>query len=122
MVMEKAKPQLDTGSRQTLATAVIISRRLFWPEGVKKAPLSIMSPSDLQFQLFQSSNPVKRSRQVDDHVLIKDDPQRLFLDDTIAERAWNWVYRVIIVRICHHIEVTVSSPHGIASKPNCAIS
>ncbi|KAJ6886424.1 hypothetical protein NC651_026958 [Populus alba x Populus x berolinensis] len=31
--------------------------------------------------------------QVDDHVLIKGDPQRLFLDDTIAERAWNWVYR-----------------------------
>lgn len=59
----------ETGLRQIFTTVAITRRScklagLFWPEGVKKAPLSIMSPSDLQFQLFHSSNPVKLSCQV----------------------------------------------------------
>jgi len=60
--------------------------------------------------------------QVDDHVLVKDDPQRFFLADTIAECAWNWVYGVIVVGICYYVEVAISSSHSIASEPKCAIS
>jgi hypothetical protein len=58
----------------------------------------------------------------DDHVPLEDDPERLFLDDGIAEGALARVDRVVITRVGDHVDLAVAAANGIAAEADATVS
>ena len=56
------------------------------------------------------------------HVLLEHNPERLLLNDSMAEGAWSGVNRVIIPGVRDDIEAAVTAPNGITAETNTAIS
>ena len=59
--------------------------------------------------------------QRDDHVALEDDPQRLVLDDSVAQGARPRVDRVVVASVCDHIVAAVAATNGIATEANPAV-
>lgn len=60
--------------------------------------------------------------QLNHHVPFEDDPQRLVLYHCVSKRSGPWIHRVIVARIRHHVDPTVSSSGCIFSEPDGAVS
>lgn len=59
--------------------------------------------------------------QCDHHVTLEHNPQRLVLDDSVAEGPGSRVDRVVIARVVHDVVLAIAAAHSIAPKPNAAV-
>jgi len=60
--------------------------------------------------------------QLNHHVLLEDDPQRLILDDAIAQCAGGRIHHVVVAVVGNHIDPTVLPSHGIPPESDCTVS
>lgn len=60
--------------------------------------------------------------QLNDHVSFEDNPERLVLDNSVAQSARFWVNRIIIAWVSDDIEAAITSANGIPAKTNSTIS
>lgn len=58
----------------------------------------------------------------DDHIPLEDDPERLILDDTIAEGALSRVDRVIVAGVGDNVDLAIAATNGIAAEADAAVS
>ena len=58
----------------------------------------------------------------DHHVPLEHYPQGFVLDDSVAQCARAGGYSIIVARVSHDIETTVTATNGIASKANTTVS
>ena len=56
------------------------------------------------------------------HVPLEHNPQRLLLNDSMAQCAWFWVNRVIVARVTNNIVSSIATTNGIASKTDATVS
>lgn len=59
--------------------------------------------------------------QLDHHVPLENDPQRLVLNHRMTEGSWPRVYRVVVARVCDYVDTAVSSSDCILAKAYGAI-
>lgn len=57
----------------------------------------------------------------DDHVPLEDDPERLVLDDGVAEGALARVDRVVIARVGDHVDLAIATTDGVSAKADAAV-
>lgn len=60
--------------------------------------------------------------ELDDHVSLKNDPERLVLDHGMSERSRLWIHRVIVSGIRNDVNPTISSSNGVLTEPNSTVS
>ena len=76
------------------------------------------------------SAPVDRLKAVHDqfllqpyhHVALEHDPERLLLDDSMAESARVGVNRVIITGVCDNVKAAVAAPNGVPAETDATVS
>lgn len=59
--------------------------------------------------------------QLDRHVALEDDPERLVLDDRVAERPGLGVDGVVVARVGDHVDLAVAAPDGVLAEPDGAV-
>ena len=59
--------------------------------------------------------------QLDNHVPLEHNPQRFFLDDSVAQSSGPGVDRVIITRVGDDIETAVTATNRIPAKTNATV-
>ena len=59
--------------------------------------------------------------ELDDPVSLKNDPQRLSLNNSMAQGAWPWSDRIIVIGIYDNIESAVLPSKSIPTEPNGAV-
>jgi hypothetical protein len=57
----------------------------------------------------------------DDHVALEDDPERLLLDDGVAEGALARVDGVVVAGVGDHVEPAVAAADGVAAEADAAV-
>lgn len=57
----------------------------------------------------------------DHHVPLEDDPQRLVLDDGVAERAFLGVHGVVVAGVGDDVELAVAAADGVAAEADAAV-
>jgi hypothetical protein len=59
--------------------------------------------------------------ELDDHVPLKNDPQRLCLNNSMAQGARPGIDRIVVIGISDHIESAILPSNGILAEPNGAV-
>lgn len=59
--------------------------------------------------------------ELDDHVSLKDDPQRLVLNNSVAQSAWPGIDWIVVIGICDNIESAVLPSNGVPAESNGAV-
>lgn len=59
--------------------------------------------------------------ELDDHVSLKNDPQRLRLNNSMAQGARPGIDCIVVIGICDHIESPILPSNGIPPEPNGAV-
>lgn len=59
--------------------------------------------------------------ELDHHVALEDNPERVVLDDGVAEGSGPWVDRVGVGGVSDDVEAAIAAPDGIAAEPCAAV-
>ncbi len=59
--------------------------------------------------------------QLDQHVLLEDDPQRLVLYGAPPQCPWSWVHDVVVAVVCNDVDLSVLSSYCVSPESDCAI-
>lgn len=59
--------------------------------------------------------------QLNHHIPLEDNPERLVLNDRMAQSTWFWVNRVIVTGVSDNIEAAITTPDCISSKTNATV-
>lgn len=59
--------------------------------------------------------------QLDHHVTLEDNPERLVLDDSMAQSTGSGVNGIIIAGVSDNIEASITTTNGISAKTNATV-
>ncbi len=59
--------------------------------------------------------------QLDQHVLLEDDPQRLVLYGAPPQCPWSWVHDVVVAVVCNDVDLSVLSSYCVSPESDCTI-